>query len=383
MNQIVRTDERTTAIENRIDRNISDSIAVGTGGITFQNAGEVMEYAKMMAVSGSAVPKHLRGQPGACLGIIDDAIRFRTSPYALARKSFFVNDNLAYEAQVIAGIVNRFAPLTERPDVTYSGEGSERKCFVTFKFRDGAVRVYESPAFKNINPKNSPLWKNDPDQQQAYYSLRAGARRYCPEVILGMFDVDELRHTIEHHEVEERPTLADRLAQAKQEAPQAREGFDPAFVARETAEPAGEPETEHEPSPSAPVPPEDDTAAESTPVGSAATESAPASSQESGGVEADAQPPAEQEQASASPVDPVHRSLMVECLDKFLAVASDPKVPDAKQRQENLIFVKNAWKEEIKTRPDFVKACTDIANKVIKGQIELSDARGQLERWLP
>lgn len=233
MNQVVPAD-RVTAIEQKINPQVSSAIAVGTGGITFQNAGEVMEYAKMMAVSGSAVPKHLRGQPGACLGIIDDAIRFQTSPYALARKSFFVNDNLAYEAQVIAGIINRFAPLKERPDVTFEGEGGERKCFVTFKFRDGAVRTYESPKFKDIYPKNSPLWKNDPDQQHAYYSLRAGARRFCPEIILGMFDVDEMRQTIDHQDDEQRPSLQDRLAAAKS-GPQTGEGFDRQYVTDQTA----------------------------------------------------------------------------------------------------------------------------------------------------
>src|SRR5690606_11704129 len=89
-------------------------------------------------------------------------------------------------------------------------------------------------------PKNSPLWKNDPDQQHSYYSLRAGARRHCPEVILGMFDVDELRQTIDHRDDEAQPSVMTRL-QSRQEAPQAREGFDPAHISSETAALTGEP----------------------------------------------------------------------------------------------------------------------------------------------
>lgn len=232
---VATRDDRMTAIESKIDREISNSISVGTGGITFQNAGEVMEYAKMMAVSGSAVPKHLRGQPGACLGIIDDAIRFHTSPYALARKSFFVNDNLAYEAQVIAGIVNRFAPLRERPDVQYEGEGDDRKCIVVFRFRDGSDRTYESPRFKDIHPKNSPLWKNDPDQQQAYYSLRAGARRHCPEIILGMYDIDEMREAqMRDITPKEEPSVMARLQARQADAPA--EGFSTEHVEQQTGE---------------------------------------------------------------------------------------------------------------------------------------------------
>lgn len=237
MNQIARTDDRMVAIENRINQQVSSAISVGTGGISFQNAGEVMEYAKMMAVSGSAVPKHLRGQPGACLGIIDDAIRFRTSPYALARKSYFVNDNLAYEAQVIAGVINAFAPLKQRPDIKWEGEGPDRVCIVIAEFKDGSVREVRSPKLKDIHPKNSPLWKSDPDQQQSYYTLRSFARRWCPEIILGIYDVEEMR-SIDHRDDEPRQSLADRLSAARegsaQEPAGPREGFDPDFVTRET-----------------------------------------------------------------------------------------------------------------------------------------------------
>lgn len=247
MNQIAtQSDSRMLAIEEKINRDVSSAITVGVGGITFQNAGEVMEYAKMMAVSGSAVPKHLRGQPGACLGIIDDAIRFRTSPYALARKSYFVNDNLAYEAQVIAGVINAFAPLKQRPDIKWEGEGPDRVCIVIAEFKDGAVREVKSPKLKDIHPKNSPLWKSDPDQQQSYYTLRSFARRWCPEIILGIYDVEEMRFAELRDVSPEQPSVMQRL-QARQEAPQAREGFDQSFVARETAALTGEadsPQTE-------------------------------------------------------------------------------------------------------------------------------------------
>lgn len=240
MNQIAtQSDSRMLAIEEKINRDVSSAITVGVGGITFQNAGEVMEYAKMMAVSGSAVPKHLRGQPGACLGIIDDAIRFRTSPYALARKSYFVNDNLAYEAQVIAGVINAFAPLKQRPDIKWEGEGPDRVCIVVAEFKDGAVREVKSPKLKDIHPKNSPLWKSDPDQQQSYYTLRSFARRWCPEIILGIYDVEEMRFAEMRDVSPEQPSVMQRL-QARQEAPQTREGFDQSFVTRETAALTGE-----------------------------------------------------------------------------------------------------------------------------------------------
>jgi hypothetical protein len=183
----------TALVESKVNRELADTIAIGKGGINFQNAGEVMEYAKMMAASGTAVPKHLRGQPGACLGIIDDAIRLGVNPYALARKSYFVNDLLAYESAVFMALVNTKAPLKTRPDIRFEGDGQEMRAIVTGKFLDGASREYRSPRIADISPKNSPLWKTDPAQQLSYYSLRAFARRWVPEVILGIHDVDEIR----------------------------------------------------------------------------------------------------------------------------------------------------------------------------------------------
>lgn len=179
-------------IEERIDKTLTSAMGVSDQGISFRTASEVMEFAKMMAVSGSAVPPHLRGQPGACLGIIDDAIRFGFSPYALARKSYFVNDNLAYEAQVLSAIVCARAPFRERPEILFEGEGNERICIVVFRFIKGEDRDYRSPLFGKIQPKNSPLWKNDPDQQHAYYSIRAAARRHCSDVLMGIYDYEEL-----------------------------------------------------------------------------------------------------------------------------------------------------------------------------------------------
>ena len=59
----------TTDIEKRLDHAIAAPITVDAklGGLMLQNMGEVMEFAKPMAVSGAAVPSWLRNNPGGCL----------------------------------------------------------------------------------------------------------------------------------------------------------------------------------------------------------------------------------------------------------------------------------------------------------------------------
>lgn len=216
-------------IERRINKDIVSGMRLGGGasGITFGSAVEAMEFAKMMAVSGAAVPAHCRTQPGVCLGIVDDAIRFGISPYALARKSYLVNSTIAYEAQVVAALVLTRGPLKQRPHIGFKGDGPNRQCLITADLTDGSKVEYESPKIGTISPKNSPLWKTDPDQQLSYYSLRAMGRRHFPDVLLGVYDFDE---AMTFKDVTPAKTLMQSLAGA----PVQSEGFSPAAVAIET-----------------------------------------------------------------------------------------------------------------------------------------------------
>lgn len=381
MNQIVtQSDSRMLAIEEKINRDVSSAISVGVGGITFQNAGEVMEYAKMMAVSGSAVPKHLRGQPGACLGIIDDAIRFRTSPYALARKSYFVNDNLAYEAQVIAGVINAFAPLKQRPDIKWEGEGQDRVCIVIGEFKDGSIREVRSPKLRDIKPQNSPLWKSDPDQQQSYYTLRSFARRWCPEIILGIYDVEELRFA-EMRDVSPRPSLADRLAAARTEPQgdqQQSEGFALAHVTRETAALTGEPaSTQPEDNSQSSDAPSDDNGSDDAPTPGevAANPSEPADEAEAGAGDIEAR-----DEPDASPASEPVRT-RADCLKAFMTTATDPDL-DVAGRRDLLEQMKDWWKADLPNDLDFVKACLATGDKVAKGELGAEAAKRYLEGLL-
>lgn len=171
-------------------------IGFGAGGVdlTPQTLGEVVGFAKLMSTAQHAIPGHLRENAGACMAVTLQALSWRMSPFAIAQKSYKVNDQIAYEAQVIAAVINSRANFKIRPIIAFSGEGPTRQCTVTFTFTNGDVREYTSPEVGKITTKNSPLWKSDVDQQLSYFSLRSAARRHCPEVILGVLDRDEVEH---------------------------------------------------------------------------------------------------------------------------------------------------------------------------------------------
>jgi hypothetical protein len=231
-------------IAERTERLPMDSVGVSntsTGSkIAPQTLAEVVKFAEVMCRADIALPKHLRGNTGACMAVAMQALEWQLSPFAVASKSYAVNGAIAYEAQLIAAVVNTRSGIKGRLKYAFEGEGGALTCTVTGTL-DGEDCVYTSPPIGSITTKNSPLWKSDPQQQLGYFSARSWARRHCPEVILGVYDRDEaeeFRGPDNARDVTPTPSVMERL-QAAQNTPERTadevEGFSAVHVQRETA----------------------------------------------------------------------------------------------------------------------------------------------------
>lgn len=166
----------------------------GTGAaIAPQTLNDVVEFSKIMSKGDIALPKHLRGNVGACLAVAMQALQWEMNPFAVASKSYSVSGSIAYEAQLIAAVVNTRSGIKGRLKYKFDGEGDKLTCTVTGEL-DGEICTYSSPPMGAITTKNSPLWKSDPEQQLGYFSARSWARRHCPEVLLGVYDRDEVEN---------------------------------------------------------------------------------------------------------------------------------------------------------------------------------------------
>lgn len=221
-------------IEDRIDRVAASTLEVSDalGGLRFQNMVEVMEFAKCMAVADTAVPKHLRGNPGMCLAICVQALEWRFSPFAVANKSYVVNDRIGYESQLVHAVIEQRAPIIGRLRHKFDGEDGQRRCIVTATLREtGETLEYTSPPFDKIQPKNSPLWKTKPDLQLYYNTSRDFCRAYFPDVLLGVYSQEELRDHVgpeNAKDVNDRPSVSQRLKAKGQR------GFNQSHVERES-----------------------------------------------------------------------------------------------------------------------------------------------------
>lgn len=227
-NPVNQTQEIESKIEGKLDMVIAGETQVSSrsGGIAFADMSQVMEFAKLMAISRQAVPKHLRSQPGMCLALTLQALNWRMDPFAVANKSYAVNDRLAYEAQLVQAVIEQRAPIKGRIKGKLLGDGADRQWHLWAISEDDGEKVeYTSPKISEITTKNSPLWKSDPDQQLWYYSARAFCRRHFPDVLLGVYEKEEIESSPAMKDVTpvDGPNLAQQLEAAARDAEDAPE----------------------------------------------------------------------------------------------------------------------------------------------------------------
>lgn len=160
--------------------------------ITAERMENLERDARIISFSLSA-PKEVQGNPQAALGVAYQAQLWGFDPVAVASKAYITNGRLAWEAQLVAALINVKAPIVGRIRYSFHGEGSQRYCVASCTTLDGEKIAVPSPIIGQIYPKNSPLWVTNPDQQLSYYTGRTLARRHFPEILLGVYTPDELR----------------------------------------------------------------------------------------------------------------------------------------------------------------------------------------------
>jgi hypothetical protein len=191
------TDQSTST--ELVDTTSETHLATSGGGFmaaprTFQ---DLKEMAKYMAKGELMVGHSIRGNPGDCMAVIMQAGRFGMDPFALSQKTYVVTDKggnrkIAYEAQAVTSMIFASRAVEGRLRYKYEGQGSTRKVTVTGRVKgDSEDCEITTPPVGEIKVKNSPLWASDPDQQLAYYGSRAWARRHTPDVLMGVYDVEE------------------------------------------------------------------------------------------------------------------------------------------------------------------------------------------------
>ncbi len=158
-------------------------------GLIPQNMDQAMRLAEMMA-RGKLVPQHFQGQPGDCLMVIEQAMRWNMSPFAVAQCASSIKGKLMFEGKLVAAAIESSGALDGYFDYQFSGEGLTRQIVVSAKRRGETTPKTVEVVLKDVQTENG-MWKKQPDQQLVYHGARVWGRRWTPGVMLGVYSPEE------------------------------------------------------------------------------------------------------------------------------------------------------------------------------------------------
>ena len=155
-----------------------------------QSMEQAIRLAEMMA-RGKMMPAHLQNSPGDCLMVVEQAMRWRMSPFAVAQCTSSIKCKLMFEGKLIAAAIEESGAIEGLLDYTFSGTGADRKITVSATRKGEREPRIVEVVLKDAATDN-PLWRRQPDQQLVYHGARVWGRRWTPGVILGVYSREEM-----------------------------------------------------------------------------------------------------------------------------------------------------------------------------------------------
>ena len=164
-------------------------VPIGATALVPHDMDQAIRLAQAMA-SAKMVPKHLQDDVGTCLMVVEQAMRWGMSPFAVAQCTSNIGGKLMYEGKLVAAAVQTCGAIVGGFDYKFDGAGDTRSVTVS------AVRVGEKEArriiirFADVKTTNA-MWTKQPDQQLVYSGTRNWARRWTPAALLGVYAPEE------------------------------------------------------------------------------------------------------------------------------------------------------------------------------------------------
>ncbi|HEX8829115.1 MAG TPA: recombinase RecT, partial [Xanthobacteraceae bacterium] len=150
---------------------------------------DAMELARMMANS-TLVPKEFQKQPANCLLVIMQAVRWEMDPFAVIQETSIIQGKPMYQGKLVAAVVNARGNLRKPLDYRYGDDKDGRYVLVLGQRRHDDEEKEVRVNLKDAKTQNTQ-WQKQPDQQLAYHGARVWARRWTPELMLGVYSPEE------------------------------------------------------------------------------------------------------------------------------------------------------------------------------------------------
>ena len=157
--------------------------AMPGGSLVPQNMDQALRLAEVMARA-KLVPEKLQGSVGDCLMVVELAMRWRMSPFAVAQCVSVIHGRLMLEGKLVAAAIENSGAIDGLLDYELSGQGDNRKVVVSATRRGEPKPRTIDVTLKDAITENG-IWKKQPDQQLCYHGARVWARRWAPGFLRG------------------------------------------------------------------------------------------------------------------------------------------------------------------------------------------------------
>lgn len=164
-------------------------VPIGANALIPTDMDQAIRLAKAMA-SAKLVPKHLQDDVGSCLMIVEQAMRWGMSPFAVAQCTSSISSKLMFEGKLVAAAVESCGAIEGGFDYEFKGEGEDRTITVSARRRGETNPRHITIALRDVRTTNE-WWKKQPDQMLVYSGVRNWARRWTPAAILGVYSPEE------------------------------------------------------------------------------------------------------------------------------------------------------------------------------------------------
>ena len=163
----------------------------GVNGLVPQSMDQAIRLADMMS-RGRLVPKHLQDSPGDCLMVIEQAMRWNMSPFAVAQATSVIQGKMMFEGKVVAAAVQASSAITGWIDYEFGGENGGRYIVVKATRRGETEQKTVKVTLAEAKTTNQ-WWQKTPDQMLVYHGTRVWGRRWVPSVMLGVYSPEEMQ----------------------------------------------------------------------------------------------------------------------------------------------------------------------------------------------
>jgi hypothetical protein len=188
--------------------------------LSSESMDRIYSMANLMANGRATIPKHLQNNPADCAAIVMQSMQWGMNPFAVAQKTHVTQGGaLGYEGQLVNAVI--VSKLGQRPEYQFLGDWSKILGRVEERKSENSKGKYYVAAWNKADeqglgvicsmllpgesqprsiqvmltqayPRFSTQWATDPQQQICFLAVRKFARRYTPDVILGVYTPEEL-----------------------------------------------------------------------------------------------------------------------------------------------------------------------------------------------